>query len=185
MSADEINIADMNIKSWIIAGALAVLVVGGVVAGATIRDTQAQADAQTKQVLVVKAETLAAAEQSAADDAAAQAVIDATTSQQVADAAAAAALVVADALAAQNAAEPVTPPARAVTPTRTAAPVAPAPGPLSTPLAPSAPEPVAAAPTAPVNPLVEWLKNPTFTCAPGFAPGWMDETGKPTSCVAN
>jgi hypothetical protein len=58
------------------------------------------------------------------------------------------------------------------------------------------PEPVIAPPAitpktetipeiATVNPLTEWFKNPTFTCEPGRAPGWINEQGVPTSCVAN
>lgn len=31
----------------------------------------------------------------------------------------------------------------------------------------------------------EWLENPTFTCDDGFAPGWLNERGMPTGCVAN
>jgi hypothetical protein len=63
-----------------------------------------------------------------------------------------------------------------------------------TPLAPVAPmEPVDSAPVIvppvitpePVDPLLEWLENPTFTCEPGRAPGWLNEEGVPTSCVAN
>lgn len=44
---------------------------------------------------------------------------------------------------------------------------------------PTVPEPVA------VDPFAEWMKNPTFTCEPGRAPGWLNEQGVPTSCVAN
>ena len=36
-----------------------------------------------------------------------------------------------------------------------------------------------------VDPFVTWLANPTFTCDPGYAPGWLDEGGIPTGCVAN
>ena len=36
-----------------------------------------------------------------------------------------------------------------------------------------------------VDPLQEWFENPTFTCEEGYAPGWLDENGHPTSCVAN
>lgn len=54
--------------------------------------------------------------------------------------------------------------------------VAPAPAPITEP------EP-SAVPT--VDPFTEWLNNPTFTCDDGFAPGWLNEQGIPTGCVAN
>jgi type IV secretory pathway VirB10-like protein len=43
---------------------------------------------------------------------------------------------------------------------------------------PPTPEPV-------TDPLTEWFKNPAFTCEPGRAPGWLNDQGIPTSCVAN
>ena len=69
--------------------------------------------------------------------------------------------------------KPVTPapPARVttVTPVPPAADLAPAvPGPSSSP-----------------DPFTLWLEHPTFTCDPGFAPGWLNEAGLPTGCVAN
>jgi membrane protein involved in colicin uptake len=93
----------MNLKTWIAAGALAVVVVGGSITGATVHNAQVQADAQAQQVLVAKAEATAA-DQLAADAAAAQAVIDAAAAQKVIDDAAAA-QAAADALAAQQAAD--------------------------------------------------------------------------------
>jgi hypothetical protein len=93
----------MNLKTWIATGALAVVVVGGSITGATVHNAQVQADAQAQQVLVAKAEATAA-DQLAADAAAAQAVIDAAAAQKVIDDAAAA-QAAADALAAQQAAD--------------------------------------------------------------------------------
>ena len=58
-----------------------------------------------------------------------------------------------------------------------------APAPVQPPIVPSAPPTVA--PPAPDDPFAEWLKHPTFTCEPGRAPGWLNENGIPTSCVAN
>ncbi|TFD41762.1 hypothetical protein E3T37_03665 [Cryobacterium sp. TMT2-10] len=62
-----------------------------------------------------------------------------------------------------------------------------APSPAAPPVNGSPPVDVApAAPATPtVNPFDEWMANPTFTCDPGFAPGWINEQGVPTSCVAN
>ena len=93
----------MNIKTWIAAGALAVVVVGGSITGAVVHNASVQADAQAQHVLVVKAAKIAS-DQVAADAAAAQAVIDAAAAQKVLDDAAAA-KAAADALAAQQAAD--------------------------------------------------------------------------------
>ncbi|MDY7542592.1 MULTISPECIES: hypothetical protein [unclassified Cryobacterium] len=64
--------------------------------------------------------------------------------------------------------------------------VIPAPAVVVAPAVEAAPEPVAAPAVTPaVDPLTSWLANPTFTCDAGFAPGWMNEDGVPTACVAN
>jgi len=42
-----------------------------------------------------------------------------------------------------------------------------------------------APPIPPADAFTEWLKHPTFTCEPGRAPGWLNEQGIPTGCVAN
>lgn len=35
------------------------------------------------------------------------------------------------------------------------------------------------------DPFAAWMLNPTFTCDEGYAPGWLNEGGVPTGCVAN
>lgn len=64
-----------------------------------------------------------------------------------------------------------------------------APAPITQPATPAVPvTPVApeVAPATPaLSPFDEWMANPTFTCDPGQAPGWINEQGVPTSCVAN
>ena len=92
----------MNMKTRIATGALAVLVVGGSITGATVHNAQVQADAQAQHVLVLKAAKVVSDQ--AAADAAAQAVIDAAAAQKVLDDAAAA-KAAADALAAKQAAD--------------------------------------------------------------------------------
>jgi hypothetical protein len=81
-------------------------------------------------------------------------------------------------------------------PTRIVEPAATVPVVSPEPVTLNEPEPVIAPPAiAPkaepipeittINPLTEWFKHPTFTCEPGRAPGWINEQGVPTSCVAN
>jgi len=125
----------MNIKTWIAAGTLAVVVVGGSITGAVVHNASVQADVQAHHVLVVKAAKVAA-DQVAAAAAAAQAVIDAAAAQKVLDDAAAA-QAAAVALAAQQAAQAAADAAaRAVV----IAPVAKAPVQRSAVAAPSAPK---------------------------------------------
>ena len=57
------------------------------------------------------------------------------------------------------------------------------PAPVEIPVEPATPPTIPEPPV--VDPFAEWMKNPTFTCEPGRAPGWLNGEGIPTSCVAN
>ncbi|MDJ0337479.1 hypothetical protein [Cryobacterium sp. PH31-O1] len=71
-------------------------------------------------------------------------------------------------------------------------PAAVAPAPIAAPVVPLAAvpamEPEAIVPRDSFNPfaaLDAWLLAPTFECEEGFAPGWLNDAGIPTGCVAN
>ena len=129
----------MNLKTWIATGAVAVVVVGGSITGATVHNAQVQADAQAQHVLVVKAAKIASDQVAAA----AQAVIDAAAAQKVLDDAAAA-KAAADALAAQQAADAAAAQAAATAAANAAAAqtVTTAPVQRATVAAPTAPAPI-------------------------------------------
>ncbi|TFD47563.1 hypothetical protein E3T46_17355 [Cryobacterium sp. Hh11] len=70
--------------------------------------------------------------------------------------------------------------------TAPAAPAAPVPAPVAPiPVAPIVEPVVEPAPVETVDPFAAWLASPTFTCEEGFAPGWLNDAGIPTGCVAN
>ena len=69
-------------------------------------------------------------------------------------------------------------------PDSTTAPV-PAPVVVSEPSVPNAEAMPVAPPTPALTPYEAWLANPTFVCAVGTCPGWLDDDGVPTSCVSN
>ena len=54
-----------------------------------------------------------------------------------------------------------------------------------TPIAPIVEPVVEPTPYNPFEALDAWLLNPTFECEEGRAPGWLNEQGIPTGCVAN
>lgn len=157
----------MNLKTWIATGALAVVVVGGSITGATVHNASVQAAAQAQHVLVVKA--AAAEDQVAADAAAAQAVIDAAAAQKVIDDAAAA-KAAADAVAAQQAAAAVAAQAAA----QQAAAAAAAQSAARQVAAPSAKAPTQRTATAPATPAL--IKCPAGSTADA------GNAGNDTSC---